>query len=132
MKALIANGVIAELHETGFPVAEPFFWADAPSGVKRGWLYENGEFSAPDAPPSPPVVAVSRLQGILALDEAGLYDEVLGVVNDPNTPRAVRLAWENAQTFERSSQALAYLAQKVGITSQQLDDLFAAASEIQA
>ena len=132
MKALIANGVVADVHETGFPVAEPFFWVSAYPEVARGWLYAAGQFSAPGSRNPDPVMSVSRLQGVLALDEAGVYEDVVAAVADPDTPRSVRLAWENAQTFERSSQALVYLAQKVGITSTQLDDLFEQAARIQA
>jgi hypothetical protein len=51
MKALIVpqdNGAVAELHETGFEVAEPFYWVDCPQEVTAGWKYVDGVFTPPD------------------------------------------------------------------------------------
>jgi hypothetical protein len=38
MKALISPNEgyrVAEIHETGFDVAEPLFWVDCPDGIKQ-------------------------------------------------------------------------------------------------
>ena len=44
----------------------------------------------------------------------------------------VRLAWENAAEWERSSPTLAALATMLGLTDAQVDDLFIAASQVSA
>lgn len=52
MKALIdptQNNRIVEIHETGFDVAEPFFWKSCPKNITpQTHLYVNGEFVESD------------------------------------------------------------------------------------
>lgn len=82
--------------------------------------------------PAPPVPQeVTAAQGGIALIQAGLMSAVQAAVDDPDTPEWVRWAWERATIWERQSPALAYLANKAGITSQQMDDLFIAGKAIQ-
>ena len=85
----------------------------------------------PDPEPTP-VTEVTAAQGGIALINAGLMPAVQAAVDDPETPAEVRWAWERATTWERTSPALAYLADKAGISSEQMDDLFEAAAQIQA
>ena len=86
-----------------------------------------------DVQPVPTVPrAVSAAQGGIALIQAGLMAGVRAAVDAPDTPADVLWAWERATTWERASPALAYLADKAGITAQQMDDLFVAAAAIQA
>ncbi|MBV6304948.1 hypothetical protein KVP10_08610 [Candidimonas humi] len=82
----------------------------------------------------PPVIPqrVSAAQGGIALINASLMDAVQTAVDAADTPAAVKWAWARAQDWERSSPALAYLAGKAGISSQQMDDLFVAAAQITA
>jgi len=84
----------------------------------------------------PPVSVVPRVvsaaQGGIALIQAGLMPSAQAAVDAADTPADVRWAWDHATTWERDSTALAYLADKAGITAQQLDDLFVAAAAIQA
>lgn len=42
----------------------------------------------------------------------------------PDTPVDVRRAWERVATWQRSSMALAYLADNAGVSAQQMDDVF--------
>jgi hypothetical protein len=51
MKALIVpqdNGLVTQVHETGFEVAEPLYWIDCPTEVTAGWVYVDGVFTPPD------------------------------------------------------------------------------------
>lgn len=75
---------------------------------------------------------VSAAQGGIALIQAGLMDAVQVVVNDPETPAEHKWAWERAQVWTRNSPALNFLADKAGISQQQMDGLFIAAALIQA
>lgn len=84
------------------------------------------------APPTPVPQRVSAAQGGIALINANLMDAVQAAVNAADTPATVKWAWERAQDWERPSLALAYLADKAGITSAQMDDLFIAAAQIVA
>lgn len=84
------------------------------------------------APPTPVPNRVSAAQGGIALINAGLMDAVQTAVDAIDTPATVKWAWTRAQDWERNSQALAYLANKAGITSSQMDQLFIAAAQIVA
>jgi len=49
MNALIAEGVVVEIADGTFEVAEPLSWEPAPQGCKPGWLFKEGQFIDPDA-----------------------------------------------------------------------------------
>ena len=44
MKALILNGVVADLHETGFEVHSSMSWVDCDDKVAVGWTYDGKTF----------------------------------------------------------------------------------------
>ena len=84
---------------------------------------------------APPVYVpqiVSRFQAKAALLNAGLLDEVEAIVADPATDAMTKLAWAEAIEFNRSSPTVLGLASALNLTSQQLDDLFIAAAQINA
>lgn len=99
-----------------------------------GWRYDGTEF-APPLEVAPVVVVpsvVTAAQGGIALIQAGLMTAVQAVVDAADTPAEVKWAWQRAQDWQRDSPALAYLAQRAGISKKQMDDLFIAAPLIQA
>lgn len=73
---------------------------------------------------------VTPYQAKAALLAAGLLNDVLALVNDPATDPVVVLAWNNAQSFERLSSMVAGIATALGLTNEQLDDLFETAAAI--
>lgn len=73
---------------------------------------------------------VSRLQAIIALEQAGLLDTVTAYV--AQAPKLTQLAWNNAQSFRRDSPTLLGLAQALSLTAAQLDQLFVAAADVRA
>ena len=75
---------------------------------------------------------VTRFQALAALHLAGKLTAVQAIMAAPETPTLAKLAWENALSFERNSPTLASLAAMLGMTSQDLDDLFTAAAGIAA
>jgi hypothetical protein len=44
MKALILNGVVADLHENGFEVHSSMSWVDCDDKVAVGWTYDGKTF----------------------------------------------------------------------------------------
>lgn len=72
---------------------------------------------------------VTANQAKLALLDAGLLDDVEAIMEDPETDRRVKIAWANA-SFERDSNFIAQMAQTLGLTDEQVDDLFKAAQNI--
>lgn len=89
---------------------------------------------APPPPPAPPVIpqSVSRFQARAALLLAGLLDDVEALMTAPDTPALAKLAWADAQEFERQSPTIAALAGAVGLTEQDIDALFVTAAGIKA
>lgn len=88
------------------------------------------------APPDlPPVVSdevpetVSAMRFRLALKGAGLYDVVKAAMGAENG--AAEIMWEYATEFYRHNAELVRMAGKMGVTDQQLDDLFRAAAALQ-
>ena len=76
--------------------------------------------------------AVSAFQAQAALTIAGYMDEIEKILKDPMTDPFIVLAWNKAQIFERVSPNIIDLAQLLGITDEQLDDLFKFAATIKA
>lgn len=76
----------------------------------------------------PPYAPVSSRQARLALLQAGLLDEVETMIQQGD--QATKIAWDYATQIDRSHPLVVQLAQALGLTKQQLDDLFNAAYEI--
>ncbi|HML29830.1 MAG TPA: hypothetical protein PKE16_13510 [Hyphomicrobium sp.] len=81
--------------------------------------------------PGPVVPAsVTTYQAMAAMLRAGLLDQVKTLMaSDAASPQA-KLAWEKASAFERDSVFINSLGSALGLTSQQIDDLFIAAAKI--
>jgi len=73
----------------------------------------------------------SRLQAKLALDAAGLLATVEAFIADPATPTVAKLAWTEAYRYSRKSPLFDVLGPELGMTPEQIDDLFRAAQQIE-
>lgn len=76
------------------------------------------------------LMVVSPFQAKAALLQAGLLTQVEAVINDPATDPLVKLAWNNATEYKRTSPMIAALAAQLNLTDAQVDDLFTAAATI--
>lgn len=88
-----------------------------------------GEFGEVAAYVAPPVAVevpakVTRFQAMAALLHAGLLDDVDAIMADASTPPLYKLAWREATEFERTSPTIAALADRLQLTSEQVDALF--------
>lgn len=72
--------------------------------------------------------SVSRMQAMVALSRAGLLTAVQSWVAAQDSE--TQLIWNNAPDFSRGSTLLANAATALGMTSDQIDALFVAASAI--
>lgn len=70
---------------------------------------------------------ISRLQAKLQLLEIGLLDEVEDLVAQD---RKVQLYWKEADNFYRTDSILLSMATAIGLTDEQLDELFIEASKL--
>jgi hypothetical protein len=103
--------------------------------VKGIWVLEDKTLppveDEADAPPTVPQ-SVSRFQARAALFEAGKLEQVETLMAAPETPMLMKLAWEDAQEFKRTSPTVAAMAAALSLTEEELDNLFISASQIQA
>lgn len=74
---------------------------------------------------------VSRFQALAVLHLRGLLVGVKAMMADPATDPLTVLAFDSAQTFKRYSPMVMNMAQVLGLTDEQVDDLFIAASQIE-
>ena len=92
------------------------------------WLEEGNTPLPPDPPPPPPIpTSVTMRQARLALLQLGLLDDVeaaIASIPDEVQRRAAQIEWEYASTVERDSQWVQNLAGALGLSGEQLDQLF--------
>lgn len=74
---------------------------------------------------------VTRFQAIAALHLAGLLEQVEAIMADQATDMLTVLAFDSAQTFKRTSPMVLNMARALGLSDEQLDNLFVSASQIE-
>lgn len=84
------------------------------------------------APPTPVPEAVSMRQARLALLGAGLLSQVDAAIASLPSPQkeAAAIEWEYAQEVQRHNGLVPAMAQALGMTEAQLDDLFMQAATL--
>lgn len=86
---------------------------------------EDGGVPQPADPVAPSIPQqVSRYQARAALLEAGLLSDVEAYFASLPSDSLEKLAWQEAPTVTRASQALAAAASALGLTDEGLDELF--------
>lgn len=83
-------------------------------------------------PPAPVPAEVTRFQGRAALYLAGKLSAVESYMSLPNTPPLEKMAWDDAQAFERNSATVAAMAKLLGLSASDVDSLFVSAANIKA
>lgn len=105
--------------------------------MSGGWILVEGPVP-PDPQPEIDLnnwrnsTACTPFQGRMALVNAGLMAQVEAIIADAATPQETKIAWEYAIEWRRMSPMIDSLASTIGLTAEQIDDLFQAALVIQA
>ena len=128
---VIENGVVVNTVEVETLDALPgLVAAQANEGI--GWLYDGINFTSPPQPtPSVPQEVTMR-QARLALLEKGLLANVQPAINslpEPDKTKA-QIEWEYSNALQRGNPFVAVLGTALGLSSQDLDDLFIQASAL--
>lgn len=137
--ARIEDGVVVNVIEVNPHAIPPEMadWPEAGEDVKIGSGYAEGVFTPPPSPAPADLLAqeregmvVSRFQAKAALLQAGLLVDVENAVASGDV--LTQLAWSEAVEFHRTSPMIAKLAVTVGLSPEQIDDIFRAAKAIEA
>lgn len=67
---------------------------------------------------------LTRMQFMLALNAAGMLEQVETLITDPLTTAEVKIMWQHASTFDRMYPELIQMATALGLTDIQIDTLF--------
>lgn len=127
----IPLGAVPGFDPTNPPQENTYGVADA---VQVGWIKQGDDFVPPpvvDPVIPPPIVPrVSALQGLLAIDQAGLAAQYEAWASAPARTFAERAFINKAMTWRRDDPTIQAAAVALGLTSQQVDALFDAAALI--
>ena len=136
-KALIHGNRICQVENESFPVAEPLFWVDVDDDVRPDTHeWRDGAAALITAPePEPPTVpaVVSRAKGKVVLIQAGLWQSVLdyvAAIPDPAHRALAEVALHDTQEWSRDSPFMAAISSALGVTEEQMDQLFIATQEV--
>jgi hypothetical protein len=77
---------------------------------------------------APVPATIKASQARVALHRAGLLPSVTALVDNPATDAEIKIFWEYEVDLDRDSPALNAMAGALGLTQEQLDDLFRSAS----
>ena len=98
-------------------------------GTSRRGSCRFGRWPVDSGPPRVPE-AVTALQGMLALNQAGHLQAVELLFQADDTPLPHRLAYQRAQEWLRTSPTVAYMQARMGWTDAFVDQLFRDAEKI--
>ena len=123
---VVVNTVLATVAEAqaAFPTA--ICIDGAVGGI--GWTWDGATLAAPAPDPTPGPQVVTMRQARIALLAAGLLPTVTAAVAQAD--EVARIEWEYAQEVRRDWPTLLALQGAVGLSDEQLDALFLAASEL--
>ena len=139
--ALIEQNIVVNIVDSE-SVPNDAFGADlavASDIAQIGDTYDDGEFLHPTpvsgtpTAVTPPIFVseVGPYQARVALLRSGLLDEVEALMANPTTDAEIVIAWEKATVFKRNSTMIIGMGAALGLTEQQLDDLFVLAATIE-
>lgn len=115
----------------GFDGAEPPSGAvEVPNAPDHGSdIWKNNAW----VPVTPIPEAVAMWQARSVLIDAGLLDDVdayIAAIPDPVLQKKAKAKWEYSNTVQRHDALLAGLASSLGLTEEQIDEMFIAASKL--
>lgn len=131
--AIIQDGVVQNIANASEEFGQQHGWIPS-AGAKIGDLWDGDNFTSP--PPSAPVVPqqVTMAQARNALEDAGIssadVDAAIENIQNPAQKRKAKNDWEYAPYVRRNSNLTKSLGAMLGLTEQQIDELFIAAEKL--
>lgn len=133
--AIIENGIVGNIVIADAEFAQEQGWLAAPDDVEIGWTYDGNDFAAPVVSPEEIRAAirpVTMRQARLALLAAGVLGDVAPALAALPSPHrdAAEIEWEYASEVRRDAPLIAAIGSALGLTEDQIDDLFEAAAAL--
>lgn len=128
---LVVNLIVADAKSDPHPEGYLLVNMDDAAPPPIGSTYKDGVFTPPKIEPPPVVVpeSVTPRQVRLLLLGQGLLEQVEAMIAEQD--KATQITWEFALEFRRDNPLLIALGTSLGLTEQQIDEFFIAASQIQ-
>lgn len=131
--AIIENGIVGNIVIADAEFAQEQGWLAAPDDVEIGWTYDGNDFAAPVVSPEEIRAAIRPItmrQARLALLAAGVLGDVAPALAALPSPHrdAAEIEWEYASEVRRDAPLIAAIGSALGLTEDQIDDLFEAAA----
>jgi hypothetical protein len=99
-----------------------------------GWLWDGETLTPPPVPPAPVPDSVDNAQARMALIRSGIsiatVDATIQAIPDAVEREIAYTQWEYRGTIRRDSELLVSLGSAIGLTSEQIDDLFRLAATL--
>lgn len=124
--AIIENNRVINTAKSDEPLADNWVQSDT---AKIGDTYDSGTFTTPE-PENPVPESIPALNGMLAIDNAGMASEFKAWVDSNDRTFAEKAYFAKATEWRRSSPIIAAGASALGLTESQTDDLFRAAAQL--
>jgi hypothetical protein len=129
MYKTLNSSIILRLADNASIPADP---ANTDYAAYLRWLAEGNTPEPADAPPVPVITSVEMRQARLALLEQGLLTQVNNAVATMpgELGNKARIEWEFSNAVRRDKPLVQVVAASLGLTSQQIDDLFTLAATL--
>jgi hypothetical protein len=132
--AIVDDGKVTNVAVATAAFAQEVGWIECPPEVAIGWVYNNGEFTAPPEQPAPVPEAVDNAQAREALIRSGIsittVDTAIQAIPDAVEREIAHTQWEYRATVRRDSELLVSLATAIGLSGDEIDDLFRLAATL--
>ena len=108
----------------GWSCVDPDFTGSVPAADASEWRWSDGQIVAV---PKVPASVTPRQVRLLLLSQ-NLLSQVEAIIAASDEP--TKITWQYASEFRRDDPLLAALSQQLGLTSEQVDQFFIAASQL--